>query len=269
MPKHQQEIVLQKNNSLYWTYLLILLIVSALVSFLWWYCYNQSNVFFWIFLILFSVSIVIYLVDVIISQNSIRYLNSTVNQQFPENLDISNTIHDAFVLIHSGGEKRLFGGLSCLIFKFKSEKYPFKIYHCYNPDEFKTVLANENAKYLWIFGHGWRGGITFKWRVTLHDVLHLKFKKSTIFRYSDLIENGTDIYPSKDYIAQFHCNHISKKDPSNRPLPEFIMQNNLNLNNYHVSDNMNSNISIWFATRKLTKSIKRTPINPDEGSNVD
>ncbi|MDD5189147.1 MAG: hypothetical protein PHF57_13155, partial [Methanoregula sp.] len=85
-------------------------------------------------------------------------VNSLKNQQFPEDLNPCQQDHDAFVIIHSMGVYFLgYAGFDILINYFTSERYAFKIYHCYNPEDFKKVLKNERAKYIWIFGHGWRG----------------------------------------------------------------------------------------------------------------
>lgn len=108
-----------------------------------------------------------------------KWVNALKNQQFPENLDIHQKDHDAFIIIHSMGtfSAGSYSGLDILIPHFIKNRYPFKIYHCYNPQEFLDVLRNEKAKYNWIIGHGWRGGITFKWMRSFWEGRSKKPKK--------------------------------------------------------------------------------------------
>lgn len=262
-PDHK--IVLQKTPSFYLLalpiFLGILFVVS--VSPVFPDYDNRVKIILLVFFILTFISICGLMVFV--SLRARHYLNSTVNQQFPNNLDSSKTVHDAFILVHSMGSNIIIAGLDNLIYTFKDRRYPFKIYHCCTPDDFKAVLANENAKYLWIFGHGWRGGITFKQTPSISDIIHLKLRKKTNFRYSDLLENVQSNYPPKDFIAQLHCNHISKKEPSNTTLPQILMDGNLTPEMYHVSDNFNNHFSIWFTTRKLVREIERKPFEMREG----
>ena len=151
-----------------------------------------------------------------------------------------------------------------MINKYTAKKYPFKIYHCYNPEDFKSVVANEKAEFLWIFGHGWRGGITLKWGVSWRDRLHLTFKRNTYFPYCELDEKILESIPSKKFIAQMHCNHFERKKTSNRPLPQLIMRGDIDPESYYVTTRMQSNLSIWLATARLVKDINRTPIRPIE-----
>lgn len=261
-PDHK--IALQKTPSLYLYYTVIISMLIAITSPIWLLLDPNLNIAL-IFVISIIPCLLIGAFFLIILLRSEYFVNTTVNHQFPENLDSSNTVHDAFILIHSVGSSGDTCGLDNLISTFKAKKYPFKIYHCYTPDDFKAVLANEKAKYVWIFGHGWRGGIAFKWRPYLRDRLHLKWKKETVFQYSDLIENGQTAYPSKDFIAQLHCNNPSKKDLSNVPLPEILMEEGVTPEMYHVSDKFYTPCSVWFTTRKLAKTVKRTPINVSGG----
>jgi len=269
MPEPKKEILLERTYSQYWTYILILIIPLFLASDYLWFQYLQSEIFSFILALQLLIITLIVIFHIAVDAIGTKHMNSTVNQQYPDNLNILCTVHDAFIIIHSAGEIGAASGLDNLIVRYKAKNYPFKIYHCYNPDEFKAVLANENAKYLWIFGHGWRGGIAFKWRVSWRERLKLTLKKVTIFPYCNLIENDNDSYPSKEFIAQLHCNNFIKKFTCNMSLPELIMQDNFISGNYHVSDRKHSIISIWFTTRELAKNIKRTPINPNEEMNIE
>jgi hypothetical protein len=254
------KLVLQKTPSLYFGYATIFSCIVCIASFIWIF-FDYDSIIALICTVSFIICFIICVFYAIISTRSRHLVNTTVNQQYPEKLDSSKTVHDAFILVHSMGNDGIISGLDNLIHSFKTKNYPFKIYHCYTPDDFKAVLANENAKYIWIFGHGWRGGITFKWKPSIWDIIHLKLRKQTNFRYSDLLENGQGNYPPKDFIAQFHCNHISKKEPSKTALPQILMNKNITPEMYHVSDYFNNHFSIWFTTRKLVKNIERKPFD--------
>jgi hypothetical protein len=183
-------------------------------------------------------------------------VNSLKNQQFPEDLNPCQQDHDAFVIIHSMGVYFLgYAGFDILINYFTSERYAFKIYHCYNPEDFKKVLKNERAKYIWIFGHGWRGGVTFKWT---RSISHLLTPNKSQLSYKK-IQDELEKYPKKLFIGQFHCNHIAKTIPDNVSLPEILLETS-NDSNYYVSNWKMNTISIWFAIRKLVKEVKRTEV---------
>lgn len=263
MQENANKIILQKVRSLYITYTAVITLIIFIISFIW-YLIDQDAVIALVCIVSFSILLLMYLFYAIIYIKSKYCLNSTINQQYPENLNSIKTDHDAIILIHSMGSSEIDSGIDNLISAFKRKNFPFKIYHCYNPEDFKDVLTNEKAKYLWIFGHGWRGGITFKWGLSIRDIIHFKFRSQTNFRYCDLIENGQNIYPTKSFIAQLHCNNITKKDPSNVTLPEVIMNGNINPNMYHVSDSYNSHFSIWFTTRKLAKNLERIPVETSD-----
>jgi hypothetical protein len=183
-------------------------------------------------------------------------VNVTKNQQFPENLDIRTQDHDAFIAIHSLDFFSIgpFIGMENLISHYTKNEIPFKIYHCYNPTEFLEVLKNEKTKYVWIFGHGWRGGITFKWRKTIRELVSREPKKTT-FAYVKIRENLNQ-FPKKSFIAQFHCNHLDNTYPSNESLVE-ILSDSFETSNYYITDDQSHFFSIWFATRDLASQVKR------------
>jgi len=185
------------------------------------------------------------------------WVNSLKNQQFPPNLDSASQDHDGFIVIHSLGffNSISYPGFDILIQFFVSKKYPFKIYHCYNLEDFKSILKNKKAKYIWIFGHGWRGGITFKWTRKLS---HLLTPNKTQFSY-EKIQTDLEKYPRKLFIGQFHCNHIAKTIPDNISLPEILLDPS-NDSYYYVTDWKMNTISIWVAVRQLLKEVKRNEV---------
>lgn len=256
-------IILQKTPSFYLEYSTYFSLIIAITSLFW--CFLDYSRFIGLICVIsFYLVIVPVIIVSILSEGSRYYVNSTINQQYPENLDYTKTIHDAIIFIYPVGSRESTAGVDNLICTFKARKYPFKMYYCYAPDDFKAILANEKAKYLWIFSHGWRGGITFKWSLTVNDIIHLRFKRQTNLRYCDLIEDDQNAYPPKSFVAQLHCNHIAKKDPSKITLPEVLMNGNITPEMYHISDNYNNNYSIWFTTRKLVRNLERTPLETPE-----
>ena len=261
MQNPKQQIVLKKSCAKCLTYFFIPTSILC-IFFLVWAILEPSMV--WVCIILCVFLSFLPISYFIIVSNGKKCVKSPFNRQYPENLNPLTTNHNAFIIVHSPGDNMVYAGIDNLINKFTATKNPFRIYDCNNPDEFKTVVANEKAKRLWIFGHGWRGGITFKGQRPLWNSLPFKAKNNTYFSYCDLIENDLNTYPSKDFVAQLHCNHFSKKHASNRPLPEFLMENNLGKDNYHVSDSKNNPISVYFTTKKLVTNIKRNPAIHDE-----
>lgn len=198
-----------------------------------------------------------------LDSSSQSWVNSLKNQQFPENLDVRNRDHDAFVIIHSMGSFSIYTyvGLDILIQYFIRKKFPFKIYHCYNPQEFQEILKNDRAKYLWIIGHGWRGGITFKWMKTSSERFSRK-KKRTLFPYAK-IRDDIDQFPKKAFIAQLHCNHFDKTYAHNESLVEILLDP-FEDSRYYITDSLSFVISNWFAIRDLVPKIERASVEASE-----
>jgi len=203
------------------------------------------------------------LFSVYITGASNKWVNTLKNQQFPENLDIRQKDHDAFIIIHSMGSFSAgsYAGLDNLIPHYIRHRFPFKIYHCYNPQEFLEVLRNDKTKYLWIIGHGWRGGITFKWMSFFWEGLFRKPKK-TQFPYAK-IRDSLSPYPKKSFIVQFHCNHIEKKFTHNESLVEILLDDRTE-SEYYITEGLTHVISIWFASRELVSRIRRIGVSESE-----
>ncbi|MEI7434744.1 MAG: hypothetical protein WCJ93_10870 [Methanomicrobiales archaeon] len=252
------KIALRKCDYRYLVYLTAGSLVGAFISFIF-LINTQSNLFFFTFVILGLTVAALLGFNLIIFYRANNLVSALPNQQYPTTLDIHQTNHDAFIMIRSIGLFRDNQGLDLLIPYFKKHNYPFKIYHCFNPQEFEEILKNEHAKYLWIFGHGWRGGISFKWKRSWGDVVRLK-KNTTNFVYSSLLKQGVSVYPKKEFIAQFHCNHFFGPLSENISLPEILLDSKASENDYFVSDNTISIFCIWFETRQFLKTIVRTPL---------
>jgi len=194
---------------------------------------------------------------------AIECVDAVVNQQYPENLDYQHTDHDALIIVHSMGVHGIgqYSGINNLINHFIEQEIPFKIYHCYNPDDFIIALRNRSAKYVWIFAHGWRGGVAFKWGEG-NNIRALINPKTTIIAYESL-EKMTPSLPKKHFIAQLHCNHLSKRSLEKTPIPAILIENPSE-QDYYVTDGHLDYFTIWFATRELVTKIKRTPISAAE-----
>jgi hypothetical protein len=191
-----------------------------------------------------------------IMYTSDRWVDSLKNQQFPENLDVRQKDHSMGSF--SAGS---YFGLDIMIQFYVRNRFPFKIYHCYNPQEFLDVLRNDKTKYAWIIGHGWRGGITFKWTKLFREPFSRKPKK-TYFSYAK-IRDDLSQFPRKSFIAQFHCNHIEKTFAHNESLVEILLDT-FEDSNYYITEGLTHVISIWFATRDLVSKVQRTSLSESE-----
>jgi hypothetical protein len=180
-------------------------------------------------------------------------------QQYPDDLQKTTVNFDAFIVAHSKGIHSYgdTAGLDNLVKYFIQKKYPYKIFHCYNPADIVSVLKEKRAKYLWIFGHGWRGGITFKEAGKISDLSILWPEKKSLI-YENLTNENPPL-PEKLFIGQFHCNTLSNNPPINTPLPEILIKNP-RADDYYVTDNFMNHFSVWAATRGLAQKIKRESI---------
>lgn len=88
-------------------------------------------------------------------------------------------------------------GISFLINWFNENDERYRVYFFRNKREFFNVINCPTATSIWIFSHGWRGGI----RATDGNCF-----------YSELIKKMNSDALNKDAIYQFHCN--PGNDPS-------------------------------------------------------
>lgn len=94
-------------------------------------------------------------------------------------------------------------------------KVPYRIYECSSMEQFEELYYNTTIKWLWILGHGDRGGLCYG----VCDEDHY-------IRYSDLNPE-----PSKLFIAQLHCN-----SGKGRSLVELNnLPHDFDLNHYRMS----------------------------------
>jgi hypothetical protein len=111
------------------------------------------------------------------------------NIQYSAELD-----HDAIIVnIYSKlGKEYIFGdGVDLLVNFFVERKIPFKVFCCFNSEQFFNIVNNPKCKTLWLFGHGDRGGISCS---------------DKFVDYSELAKEISPLARSKRYVYQFHCN---------------------------------------------------------------
>lgn len=114
----------------------------------------------------------------------------------------SNDEHDAIIIIfYSPFSREYFSiaGLDLLIPFFVKNKIKYRVYSCENSEIFFKIVNNPKTTTLWIFGHGYRGGVRFS---------------DMIVSYSDLFENLSEDAKNKKYVYQFHCNSGCEKSLS-------------------------------------------------------
>lgn len=127
-----------------------------------------------------------------------RYIRKGWNAAVEKPEFNSRDDHDAIiVMIYSCiGREFHFQEIDLLIEFFTKKGINYKVYCCENYDDFFNVVNNPQAKKLWIFGHGYRGGVRTGNRIVI---------------YSELINNLSINAKNKDYIYQFHCNNGCEK----------------------------------------------------------
>jgi hypothetical protein len=77
-----------------------------------------------------------------------------------------------------------------LLVSLFGEKIPFKVYPIYCENDFQSVYSNPNIKWLWIIGHGWRGGFCYSENGRESLIEYARYQKKTHL----------------NFIAQLHCN---------------------------------------------------------------
>lgn len=249
------ELQLQKPFSQYNKYFIYMILIITTTLFVL-VLFLKNIIVQDMFLLFFIFTLFLCIFITLITFLSDYFVFSLKNQQHPSNLDITSITHDALIIIHSMGSSS-FGeyiGVDVIGKKCIENNYPFKIYHCYNPQEFLSIIENPYATYLWIFGHGWRGGITFKWKKKFSKLLSKR--DVTTFSYAELLEYNR-LYPQKEFIAQFHCNHFLKNKKFNLPLPLILLKKDFTQESYFVNNSKNDIISIWYECRKLATKLKR------------
>lgn len=186
---------IQNLFTLFWPFLFLVSIISfyflhPILSFI---CFFVA----WILLMFFGCAISLF--TICFSCYGVYFLRKerlkTPNEKETHNaIIITHYKHQIKTPVYSDGFPKL-------IKNFQKNGIPYVIYNCYEPNDFKNVVYNPYAQNLWIFGHGFRGG--------------LNFGAGRNQYYHEL----TDA-PKKFFIGQFHCN--PQTHPSEQSLAEII-----------------------------------------------
>ena len=244
-------IKLVRPKSFYLTHIIIAFaLVFAISGILWIFFPSLTLMIIFILAILFD-GIILLLIFIRWSFLVTRVRKIVENQE-KIRLEIAMLPHHALICICSASKFPDINyslGLEVLVTAFNEERVPFLIYQCCNPDEIREILKNPSAHYLWIFGHGWQGGVTFKERRTVWEIIRMRKKQNNVAYTTILPANSS--YPEKFFIGQFHCNHIVS-DKSNVALPQILCRNLEDIP-YFVSDCLNFPwiiyFSIWYLLR--------------------
>jgi hypothetical protein len=259
MSGESSSVILQKN---YFVYLKFGLLIFAslffcftLISFTGWF--REESIIIQRFSGLLLLFFMIFII--IVEIRSRIYSESRSFEQYPPDLNQRSIDYDAVIIAHSKGFHSIGTavGVDNLVIHFLKKQYPFRIFHCYCSSDIITILQDERAKYLWVFGHGWRGGVTFKEAGDISDFSICKPPK-TEFVYQHLMMEVPRV-PPKKFVGQFHCCSLSNKNQPNIPLPEILIENP-KIGDYYVTDNEMNHYSVWFTTRQLLDKITRKPV---------
>lgn len=131
----------------------------------------------------------------------------------------------------------IFTGIDLLVEKIKTQNCKFKITLCNAPNEAKSEIENKNAKFIYLFGHGFKGGLTF-------------YHKDSI-----LTLNYNTINPNfcKKFIGQFHCNGGNALS-----LIELFSKSNCTEDNHYFQEGLTTIFILWYDIRfKVLKMIKK------------
>lgn len=207
-----------------------------------------------IFGFLFFLLIFFYFPFIFITQNrGKKYMEKN-----PASLDFNeNQLHHALILLISQlPDDSIACGLSVLIKSLLKKNCNFKLYYCHNCEEVKNVLKNKYTSDIWIFGHGWRGGLGFKNKQTLKEWI-FRENKGECLDYNEILQDISE-YPKKRFIAQLHCNYKNSKR-CNISLPEILLIDSSDYRNSFVSSFLMDPLSIYLTLKfRLQKRIKST-----------
>lgn len=259
MSEEQPSIKLKKNYFVYLKFGLLIfgtvLLVSTIFLFTGWFREELLILQRFSGVLLFILMIFIFYVEI----RSRYYSTSKLFAQYPDDLNERTIDYDAIIITHSKGVHSIgnTAGIDNLVIYFQAKRYPYRIFHCYCPSDMMTVLRDERAKYLWIFGHGWLGGVTFKEAGKISD-LSIRYPLRIEFVYQYLTLEIPPL-PLKKFVGQFHCNPFIQEKSANIPLPQVLMSDPKE-EDYYVTDREMNHFSVWFATWILTFNIRRTSV---------
>ena len=259
MSEERPSIKLKKNYFVYLKFGLLIfgtvVLVSTIFLFIGWFREEFLILQRFSGFLLFILMIFIFYVEI----RSRYYATSKLFAQYPDDLNERTIDYDAIIVAHSKGLHSIgiTAGIDNLVTFFQSKQYPYQIFHCYGPSDIMAVLRDGRAKYLWIFGHGWQGGVTFKEAGKISD-LSIRYPPRIEFVYQNLTIEIPPL-PLKKFIGQFHCNSIIQEKSANVPLHQILISDPKE-EDYYVTDDEMNHFSVWFATWILTFNIHRTSV---------
>lgn len=130
----------------------------------------------------------------------------------------------------------IFVGIDMLVNRFKSQNCKYKITLCNTPIEVKNEIENLYAEKIYLFGHGFKGGLTF-------------YSDESISEF-----NYCSIDPSikKKFIGQFHCNCGGEHS-----LVELLIKKPKSGNHYLING-FTTTFILWYDIRfKVLKMINK------------
>jgi hypothetical protein len=132
----------------------------------------------------------------------------------------------------------IFTGVDQIVEKLKIENCEYKICLCNNQDEAKKEIEEPKAKFLYLFGHGFRGGLTF----------YHPNSSSSQLNYVDV-----NAERKKNFIGQFHCNSGNELS-----LIDHLLIDRLSEGNYYFHKGWTTAFVVWYDIHfKVLKKVKK------------
>lgn len=185
--------------------------------------------------VILSILLAPFICSIIESEKIIQNFTNQeiINDSYPR------SYHSIIIANSTKQDKRvgILVGIDLLVKRFTSQKCKYKITVCDTPLEVKNEIENPHADYIYLFGHGFKGGLTF----------YNADESISKFEYSSV--NPTF---SKKFIGQFHCNQ-----GNGLSLVELLLKKP-DVDNHYFIPGYTLNFLLWFDIRfKVIHKIKK------------
>jgi hypothetical protein len=131
----------------------------------------------------------------------------------------------------------IYSGVDLIIKDLESKKCEYKICLCNTPGEAQIEIEKPRAKFIYLHGHGFKGGLIF-------------YNSDSTPRLEYIHVNPDN---KKEFIAQFHCNDGDKVS-----LIEHLLTKSSNEENYYFKKGWTTAFIIWYDIRlKVLNKIKK------------
>lgn len=170
-------------------------------------------------------------------EKSEKIVQSFTNQKIGDE-SYSCPYHSIIIANSTKRSKRvgIFVGIDLLVKRFNFQQCKYRITLCKTPNEVKKEIENPNAVYVYLFGHGFKGGSTFYNDETISE-----------FKYSTVAPTF-----SKKFIGQFHCNSGNEQS-----LVELLIKTP-NSDNHYFMNGFTTTFLLWYDIRfKVLTKIKK------------